>query len=170
MAFAIFGSIFPDVDIIEIREKRTPLVAVLQAVKMILYYPISAVFSIVTMKNVTKHRGFAHTLISAILFSGILYIILQYAGLNKGMAFFFFIGYCLHVLEDCFTSSGTALFLPFRTRIFGRIDTSSPLLIIVSFCFLVPIFLLLFSHISIDNLKNLEILMLAILALTLRTS
>jgi inner membrane protein len=168
MAFAVFGSVFPDVDAVEIRGKRTPLVAIMQAAKIALYYPISAIFSILLLRNVAKHRGFAHTLMAAAIFSVILCIVLQLGGLNAGIAFFFFIGYVLHVIEDCFTPSGTEPFLPFRTRISGRIDNGSPMLAAISFCFLAPTFLFLASYIDMGNMKNLEIIMLAIFALTLK--
>jgi membrane-bound metal-dependent hydrolase YbcI (DUF457 family) len=170
MAFAVLGSVFPDVDVIEIREISSPLSRIMQAVKMILYYPISAVFSIMLFRNVTKHRGFAHTLLAAAIFSGILFLVFQYAGLNSEIAFFFFMGYCLHILEDCFTPSGTEPFLPLRTRIYGRIGTSSPLLIIIPFCFLAPVILFLFSYLSVENAKNLEMIMLAVFAMALKIS
>ncbi|MCX6773644.1 MAG: metal-dependent hydrolase [Candidatus Micrarchaeota archaeon] len=168
MAFAIFGSIFPDVDVIEIKERGSPLTRIMQAVKMVLYYPISAAFSVILLRNVAKHRGFAHTLMAAVIFSGILFLAFHYARLNLEIAFFFFIGYALHIIEDCFTPSGTEPFLPSRIRIFGRIGTSSPLLAIISFCFLAPVILFLLSYVNIENAKNLEIIMLALFAMTLK--
>jgi len=63
----------------------------------------------------TRHRGFLHSLVVGLLFSLIIASISQWAG------FGFFVGYMSHLLLDCFTKSGIALFWPFSWKVKGFI-------------------------------------------------
>lgn len=61
----------------------------------------------------TRHRGMLHSLIVGLLLSLIIASVSQWAG------FGFFVGYMSHLLLDCFTKSGIALFWPFSWKIKG---------------------------------------------------
>ena len=61
----------------------------------------------------TKHRGFLHSFIPALLLSLIIASVSRWAG------FGFFIGYISHLFLDCLTKSGVKLFWPFPWKIKG---------------------------------------------------
>jgi len=67
----------------------------------------------------TKHRGFLHSLVAAIVLS------LVIGTMNLWGGFGFFIGYISHLLLDCFTYMGVRLFWPFNFRIRGFIRSGS---------------------------------------------
>ena len=58
----------------------------------------------------TKHRGGFHSMVFAIIFSGIIWFFSR----NAGIAFF--LGYILHLFLDCFTKAGVALFWPLSRK------------------------------------------------------
>ena len=66
---------------------------------------------------ITKHRGFLHSLIFAILSS------LVIGSLNLWAGFGFFVGYISHLFLDCWTKSGIRLFWPFKWKIKGFIKS-----------------------------------------------
>ena len=61
----------------------------------------------------SRHRGIIHSL----LFVGIIYFVLW--KFFPIVSFGFLIGYCLHLILDCFTRQGVRLFYPFKFRIKG---------------------------------------------------
>ena len=65
----------------------------------------------------TKHRGFLHSLVSALILS------LVVGGVNLWAGFGFFVGYISHLFLDCWTKSGIKLFWPFNWKIKGFIKS-----------------------------------------------
>jgi inner membrane protein len=65
----------------------------------------------------TKHRGMLHSLIVGLILS------LVIAAVNHWAGFGFFVGYLSHLLIDCFTKSGVALFWPFGWKINGFVKS-----------------------------------------------
>jgi inner membrane protein len=65
----------------------------------------------------SKHRGFFHSITSAVLFSLAIAIIWPVASLG------FFLGYSSHLIADSFTLEGIKPFWPFKFRSSGFIKT-----------------------------------------------
>jgi inner membrane protein len=66
---------------------------------------------------ITKHRGLLHSLLFGLLLSLIIASVSQWAG------FGFFVGYVSHLLLDCLTKSGVALFWPLPFKIKGFVKS-----------------------------------------------
>ena len=109
MIFALFGSVFPDID-----------------------HPASfisrgywSVLSTVIRKT-TGHRGWTHSLFGAGLFTGILLLILWYFKASLFLAFGFFLGYISHLISDSLNPTGVNWLWPKRKRYsIGIIRTGS---------------------------------------------
>lgn len=67
----------------------------------------------------TRHRGMFHSLVFCVLISLVVGMVNLWAG------FGFFVGYFSHLLIDCFTVGGVALFWPFKFRVRGFIKSGS---------------------------------------------
>jgi inner membrane protein len=86
LLFLLIATLLPDID-----TKKSAIG------KPLIFRPIQFIVS---------HRGIFHTLIFAIISSGIIFLFWKTAGIA------FFMGYCLHLFLDCFTVSGIRMFWP----------------------------------------------------------
>lgn len=68
------------------------------------------------LHGVLGHRGFTHSLISTGLIASIMVMISFFTQMQLPFAVYFTFGYFLHLLEDSFSKSGIAWFLPFSIK------------------------------------------------------
>ena len=107
--FALFGSIFPDID-----HPRS--------------YISRGYWSVLSaaIRKTTEHRGWTHSLFGVSLFTGILLLILWYFKASLFLAFGFFLGYLSHLISDSLNPTGVNWFWPKRKRYgIGLIRTGS---------------------------------------------
>jgi membrane-bound metal-dependent hydrolase YbcI (DUF457 family) len=151
LLFAVFGSLLPDMDISDcnpVSGNKDAVSRVLSFLGLVFNWPVSRAFSLVSGKDVTGHRGFAHTVIAGALLSALAGALLFIAKLNYAYAAWLFAGYLLHLLEDAMTPSGVEPFFPFGKRIYGRIRTDSPAWGIITIMLCMPSALMIFDAIG----------------------
>lgn len=97
LGFALFGSIFVDID-----SRRSNIGRKL--------WFLSWIF---------KHRGIMHSLFGCLVLSLIV------GAFNLWAGFGFFVGYVSHLVMDCFTKMGVRLFWPLSSRVRGFVRSGS---------------------------------------------
>ncbi len=171
LLFAVFGSLLPDMDISgcnPVSGNKNAISRVLSFLGLVFNWPISRVFSLLSGKDMTSHRGFAHTVLAGVLLSALAGALLFVAKLNYVYATWLLIGYLLHLLEDALTPSGVEPFFPFGKRICGRIKTDNPAWDIITVLLCVPTAMFIVGAISLDMARAAVALSVIALLLTIR--
>jgi inner membrane protein len=95
--FCFVGSLFPDLD-----------------------HPksyMSCIFPIASIPfHFLGHRGFLHSLLAGLLFTGLAWVILYFVHWPLWIALGFLMGFMIHLTFDYFSNSGIPLFWPFYKR------------------------------------------------------
>jgi membrane-bound metal-dependent hydrolase YbcI (DUF457 family) len=171
LLFTVFGSLLPDMDISDcnpVSGNKGAVSRVLSFLGLVFNWPVSRLFSLASGKDMSGHRGFAHTVIAGFLLSALVGALLFVAKLNYVYAAWLFIGYLLHLLEDAMTPSGVEPFFPFGKRLGGRIKTDNPAWDVITVLLCVPTGIFLLGLASPETAKASVALLVVALVLTIR--
>ena len=126
MGFILFATAFVDIDISSSK--------------------IGKVWIFRPLQWVTRHRGVIHSLLAALLISGLV------GSFNLWAGFGFLVGYISHLVADCFTKSGVRLFWPLKFKIKGFVHSGKTIedvifvLLLLSNIFIVGRIILIFIN------------------------
>jgi membrane-bound metal-dependent hydrolase YbcI (DUF457 family) len=169
--FAVLGSLLPDMDISDcspLSGRKDAVSRVLSFLGLAFNWPLSRIFSLIAGKDMSGHRGFAHTVLAGVLLSVLVGALLFVAKLNYLYAAWLFIGYALHLLEDAMTPSGVAPLFPLSKKFYGRIKTENAAWDIITVLLCVPTAMFILGMLSQDSARAALALLVLVLVLTIR--
>ena len=132
IALAVISANIPDFDHEFKRNHVLTIIALGALISLFLYFlglPYYLGIVIILLGGmflVSSHRGFTHSLLALLLFTGIIYGIAAMIGSGIGywIAIGFGMGYASHILLDSFNPKGVPLFFPIKHKFsFGKIVT-----------------------------------------------
>jgi membrane-bound metal-dependent hydrolase YbcI (DUF457 family) len=170
--FAVLGAMLPDMDISDcnpVSGRKNAVSRVLSFLGLVFNWPLSRVFSFISGKDVSGHRGFAHTVIAGALLSALVGALLFIANLNHWYAIWLFAGYMLHLFEDAMTPSGVAPLFPSSKRFYGKIKTENAAWDIIAVLLCVPAAMLAIGALNADAARAAVALSALALSSTIRT-